>query len=245
VQRAKSNCQWITQRIPSDSTCIHLAGLSDLNSAAIDPEKAIRDARSLALDLMDMNFSNVIFASSAAVYGDKQTKPHGEVDPVVLDHPYARVKWETENVLLKGGATVVRLANVYGPGMAKNNIFSDILNQLSLGTSAISIRDGSCVRDFVHVQDIIDGLVRLVRAPRSGVFNLGSGVGTKTGTVARMVLDLAGQTTRRVVSLNSNDSTSCIVLDSSIMTKTYQWRPCKSLEDGIVDILTTYQMRSM
>jgi UDP-glucose 4-epimerase len=137
------------------------------------------------------------------------------------------------------------LANVYGPGVAKNNIFSDILNQLALGNGAISLRDGSCVRDFIHAQDVVDGLLRLVRAPQSGVFNLGSGVGTRTGALARMVLDLAGQTTRKVVSLNTNDSTSCIVLDCSIMMKTYQWRPCKSLEDGIVDILTTYQLRSI
>lgn len=245
IQRNKCNLKWIAQRIPPDSTCIHLAGLSDVNSNSIYPEKAIREARSLALDLIDMNFSNIIFASSAAVYSDKETKPRGERDPVVLDHPYARAKWETEKILLKVGGTVARLANVYGPGMAKNNIFSDILNQLSLGNDSISIRDASCVRDFVHAQDVVDALVRLVRAPQPGVFNLGSGVGTKTGALAQMVLDLAGQTTRKIVSLKTNDSTSCIVLDCSKMMKTYQWRACKNLEDGIVDILTTYQLRSL
>lgn len=245
MKRNDNNCKWISQRIPPNSTCIHLAGLSDLNSNSIDPDNALREARSLALDLMDMNFANIIFASSAAVYGDKQTKPHAESDPVVLDHPYARVKWEVENILLKGGGTVVRLANVYGLGMAKNNFLSDILNQLSLGNDLISIRNGSCIRDFVHVQDIVDALVYVVRAPKLGVFNLGSGVGTRTGALARMVLDLAGQTTRKVVSLETSDLSSWIVLDCSMMIKTYQWRPRRSLEDGIVEILTPYQLRSI
>jgi nucleoside-diphosphate-sugar epimerase len=220
-----------------------LAGLSDRNAISIDPEKAILEAKSLALDLIGMNFSNILFASSAAVYGDKQTKPHVEVDDVILDHPYARAKWETENIVLERRGAVARLANVYGPGMAENNVFSNILSQLSHDNKTIFIRDGSCIRDFVHVQDVVDGLIRLVRAPQAGVFNLGSGVGTKTGALARLVLDLAGQMARKITSLKTDDSASCIVLDCSKMMKVYEWRPCKSLEVGIADILTTYQSR--
>lgn len=243
MRRSKSNCEWIKPRVPANSICVHLAGLSDLSSASSDPEKVIREARSLALDLIGMNFLHIVFASSAAVYGDKDTKPHTEADPVILDHPYARAKLETENILLKAGSTVVRLANVYGPGMAGNNIFSDILNQLPQGNEALSIRDGSCVRDFVHAQDVVNGFIRLVRAPVSGVFNLGSGVGTSTGELARLVLDRAGQKNRKVVSLKADDSGSCIVLDCSRMMKAYKWRSRKSLEEGIGDILTTYQSR--
>jgi UDP-glucose 4-epimerase len=190
-----------------------------------------------------MNFSHIVFASSAAIYGDKSTRPHTESDPEVLDHPYARAKSEAENILRKESDTVVRLANVYGPGMAKNNIFSDILNQLSQDTEALFVRDGSSIRDFVHVDDVVDGFIRIAKAPQSGVFNLGSGVGTKAEDLGRLVLDVAGQKNRKVASLKLGDSGSCLVLDSSKMMKTYTWRPRKSLEEGIGEMLAAYQLR--
>jgi len=243
MQRSKSNCEWINPRIPANSICIHLAALNDLNLTSIDPEKAIREAKSLALELIGMNFSHIVFASSTMIYGDKNTVPHTEGGLVKLDHPYARVKWEVENILLKAGGTVVRLANVYGSGMAGNNVFSDILGQLSQENQALSIRDGSCVRDFVHVHDVVNGFIRLIKAPEPGIFNLGSGVGTKTRDLARLILDLAGQNNREVVSLKSDDSCSCITIDCSKMIHSYQWRPNKILEAGISDILTAYKFR--
>ena len=96
-----------------------------------------------------------------------------------------------------------------------NNVLSDILKQIPGNGKTLVIRDGSSVRDFVHVEDVVNGFVRLAMEGKTGVYNLGGGVGVKARDLAQLALDLSGLKDMRIESLKKEDSKSCIILDNS------------------------------
>ena len=116
-------------------------------------------------------------------------------------------------------------------------MLSDILKQIPVMDQDLVIRDGSSVRDFVHVDDVVNGVIGLAKSPCMGIYNLGTGIGTKALDLARLVLGLAGQKNRSVISLKKEDSKSCIVIDNSRLSSASGWSPDKTLEEGVRDLV--------
>ena len=78
--------------IQAGSTCFHLAGQSEIKLFSDNAEYLVKETKSLALDLVKMNFSQILFASSALVYGDKSSKPHLEDEAVTVDQLSLKLK---------------------------------------------------------------------------------------------------------------------------------------------------------
>jgi nucleoside-diphosphate-sugar epimerase len=136
---------------------------------------------------------------------------------------------------------VMRLANVYGPRMSGSNVISEILRQIP-NQGDILVADSTPVRDFVWVEDIVEGISKLALMDKaelgeSKVYNLGTGVGTSISELAQLVLDLIGQPERRVVSKNPMGLASSIVLDYSSTTNACGWVPQTSLREGLRSLL--------
>ncbi len=183
-------------------------------------------------DLTKKGFGRVIYGSSAQVYGDKKIYPRNPSESVSPGNMYARTKLACEKLIQGPRGVAVRMANLYGPGMASNNVISDILKQIP-EKNPLQVKDDSPVRDFLWIEDAACGLVDIALASCSGIFNLGSGKGVSIGELLCRVLSLAGQSNRQIQVLQPAKETSSLVLDISLTTKTFGWVPRVELAEGL------------
>jgi UDP-glucose 4-epimerase len=186
----------------------HFAALTNVAESLIQPQKYYLNNLAYGFNLLSAaerySSKQVIFSSSAAVYGEAGEIPLTEESPVVPISPYGRSKAFFEGILrdydraygirsvslryfnAAGADTEGRLGGDYSN---KEDLVS-VLIKTALGSTAgahdkfviygtdYDTRDGSCIRDLIHVTDLARAHVRaldyLEKGGASGVFNLGS-----------------------------------------------------------------------
>lgn len=225
---------------PPGDVLIHLAennNRAQVNKLSAEYEREI--ACTLRV-LLGKGYKKVVYASSSVVYGDKVCTPRIESEPVSDIDTYTRVKVESEQRVLSSGGVVARLANIYGPEMPKKNVLSQILDQLKQD-GPIQLQDTSHVRDFIWVEDVAEAFVKLVTQKVEGLFNIGTGIGTSIGELAKMVLEEASQPSRKIVSEKIASRHSCIALNITKIKQNLQWQPTTSLREGLRRIVCDYR----
>ena len=124
-------------------------------SINVDGTKSIISAAETA------GVKKIIFASSAAVYGDCEVVPIIEGATLIPQSPYAVSKIVGEELLMRSDieSCSLRFFNVYGPGQSSEGGYAAVIpafkKAISLGNECIIFGDGTQVRDFVHVQDLV------------------------------------------------------------------------------------------
>lgn len=221
--------------LPPGGICIHLGGRSQFQSTD-DLELEQDQALALTERVARHDFSQVIFASTALVYGDHLDSLRRETEPVFPESAYARMKWEAEKITLESGRIIARIANVYGVGMAESNVFSRILRELD-EPGGITVRDLNAVRDFIDVRDVARGLAALALGERPGIFNIGSGRGTSIRHLVASIGEEAGASTSQMVAEVEDSPESTLVVDPGKMKETFGWRAEIDLRKGIRHLL--------
>ncbi|MCR4378642.1 MAG: NAD(P)-dependent oxidoreductase, partial [Rhodospirillales bacterium] len=178
----------------------------------------------------------IIFASSAAVYGDQNTCPNGTNEQVAPNNAYAQQKHLREQLVLDHGGTVMRIGNVYGPGMSTENVLSDIIAQLD-APGPITVRDDTPIRDYVWVEDVAKGVLAILNTETTGIFNIGSGLGVSVRSLAQTILSCAGQANRTIMATSPTSTISNLVLDIRKTTSKIGWEPQTPLSIGIERLL--------
>ena len=182
--------------------------------------------------------SKLIYASSVAIYGDLSEIPHSPSDELNIINTYSKSKFECEKLVLQAGGVVARLSNIYGPGMSKKNIISDILKQIKVkGTGSINIIDGSPIRDMIHISDVTSCLLSMTKIQKKGIYNIATGTSISMKDLALMILKVSNFEEYKLVELKHNKTTSCISLDISNTKKTFAWSPSISLQDGLKELV--------
>jgi UDP-glucose 4-epimerase len=234
---------------PVGDVLIHLAEDNDRAQVAKAGQAYEEKVLATLAALLGKGYRRVVYASSAVLYGDADIRAHLPNDPIRNDDAYTRIKRLSELAVLKlPVGVVVRLANIYGPGMSQNNVMSTILRQIP-GADSLEVMETNPVRDFVWVQDAAEGIVALAlghfkKGNEGGLYNLGTGVGTSIGALAGMALEIAGQTDRPVKAKFSSDRHSSLILDSSDTTSTCGWKPKTSLQQGLAHLLNRIKERA-
>jgi len=175
---------------------------------------------------------------SAYVYGIPQTLPIAESHPVAPNNPYAHSKWLGEELCrFYAGefgvkVTVLRPFNIFGPGQGADFLIPTILRQARTET-LITVKDASPRRDYLHLDDFVDALVRALgsKAPFS-LFNVGSGHSVSVGELLDMVVRRSPRPLRWASSgeVRVNEIPDTIADISAIKTA-LQWSPQLTLED--------------
>ena len=218
----------LLSRIVSDhpdlGCTIHLAARTVVPESVEAPYEYYRDNVSKSLDLFDqlvaLGKPRVVFSSSAAVYGSANTLSVDENSPVDPGSPYARTKLVTEQALVDlAAATDLRAISLryFNPIGADPDLTSGphlpepthVLGQLvmaamgqlssfTINGSDYPTRDGTAIRDYVHVWDVARAHIAAVEqlddvldavGSRTTVLNVGSGTGT---TVRELVAAFEG-----------------------------------------------------
>ncbi len=189
---------------PPIDTIFHLAARVDVTSSFEDPKQDAYTNYIGTMNVLDHALKNdvkrVIFASSAAIYGDTASltiKEDAERSPL---SPYGLHKLSSEGLLevyrKQWGlsSASVRFFNVYGPRQDPKNPYSGVISKFmeraKMKEPLIIFGDGGQTRDFVYVGDVAEGLYQVARSKVHGPMNLGTGVETS-------VIDLA-MTVRKV-----------------------------------------------
>lgn len=139
---------------PNETADINIKGTGDLLT------KCIR-----------FGIKRVIVASSAAVYGKNENFPLSEKDGGDLLSPYAESKWENEHQISKARdegleAVALRFFNVYGIGQRSDSAYAAVIpkfvEQMVQGKAPQVYGDGLQTRDFVHVTDVCNAILRFL-----------------------------------------------------------------------------------
>lgn len=160
------------------------------------------------LDLAVKYKSRVLLASSATVYGARCAGPEGivaESELGIIDHlnpracfnegkRFAETMFQTYADIHGLDAKIARIFRTYGPRMPlfQGHQISDFVLNVLDGKPVVIMGDENSITSLAYATDIIDGLIRLQRAPKTiGPVNLGSDVEMKISEVANKIMELA------------------------------------------------------
>lgn len=236
---------WDFQAYPV-SAVVHLAAITD--PQATDAEAMSRVNTTQALDLFTRaraaGVRRIVYASSAAVYGDRPA-PFREADEPKPLTPYARSKLalDLEAAKLEGVELVgLRFSNVYGPGEGHKGKSASVVYQMAkaaeAGRPVRLFKSGEQRRDWVHVMDVVRAIRAALNGTATGVFNVGSG---RSWSFLE-VLDTLAEVLDRPVPVEWVENPfpnyqSFTEQDVTRIGEAFGWRPVKTLKHGLADIL--------
>jgi nucleoside-diphosphate-sugar epimerase len=187
----------------ADADALVLLGY--ITPTALSPGERLAEelARNVApvvrlLRAADKGPRQVVFASSVCVYGSRLTAPVRESDTPRPRTPYALAKIACEEsiqLLCEAAGwrwCILRYSTVYGPGETVPRTIPNFIRAALAGEAPVVSGDGLDERDYINIADVVDATLAAVQRGASGVYNIGSGVGTTTIDLARLVVRLAG-----------------------------------------------------
>jgi UDP-glucose 4-epimerase len=225
---------------------VHLAALRDITESVGKPTEYNRVNVGGTLNLLKSCPSSVrrfVFVSSSAVYGEPEMLPIRETEGLHPLNPYGETKAAGEELCQEyaqhfgADLVVLRLFNVYGPSQSHQvnpGVVSEFLNRVRDGERPVIFGDGSQVRDFIYISDVVEYLVRSLTMGEAGVYNIASGVGTTILDLAKMTLRILGM--GKVTPIFEPPRSGEIVrsvADTSKAKREFQYIPNWSLEMGL------------
>jgi UDP-glucose 4-epimerase len=187
----------------------HLAGRATATGSVKVPANDFAANVGATLELLEQlrlrrASTRLIYASSAAVYGRVAKLPIAENDAAMPVSPYGLSKLMTEQYIrlyasLYGlSATSVRPFSVYGPLQTKQVVYNFARDLLRNPAELRVLGNGSELRDFVYVKDVVRALLVVAVRGRTdgGVYNVATGVGTTIGELAELLFELRHLPTR-------------------------------------------------
>jgi len=187
---------------------IHLAARAGVRPSVEEPalyaDVNVRGTTVVLESARQAGVRKVVYASSSSVYGGNTKVPFSEDDPV--DHPvspYAATKKATELVAsayhhLYGIDTIgLRFFTVYGPRQRPEMAIAAFTRRIDEGRPVPVFGDGSALRDYTYIDDIVDGVMgALDRGRGDRVYNLGESETTSLLELVRRIGDALGREPR-------------------------------------------------
>jgi UDP-glucuronate decarboxylase len=192
--------------------------------------------------------AKILQASTSEIYGDPETHPQpeeywGRVNPIGPRSCYDEGKrcaetlffdyWRQNRLRIK----VARIFNTYGPRMHPNDgrVVSNFIVQALLGKDITIYGDGTQTRSFCYVDDLIDGLVRLMATgdETTGPINLGNPEEFSIRELAEIVIGLTGSRCKIVHRPRPQDDPRQRKPDISKAQEILSWTPSTPLKHGL------------
>jgi UDP-glucuronate decarboxylase len=192
--------------------------------------------------------SKILQASTSEVYGDPEVHPQpesywGNVNPVGVRSCYDEGKRCAETLFFdyyrqhRVQIRVARIFNTYGPRMLPNDgrVISNFIVSALRGEPLTIYGKGSQTRSFCYVDDLIDGLYRLMNAPDevTGPINLGNPAELSIGKLAERIVKIAGSSSRVEYGALPADDPMQRQPDITLARKLLNWSPTVELDDGL------------
>lgn len=252
-----------TMRRYEIAAVMHFAAFAYVGESMAKPERYFNNNVGGSLALLDAALEagvrHVVFSSSCATYGTPQQLPITEDTPQSPVNPYGETKLIVERALRWYGAahplTWVSLRYFNAAGADPEGALGELhlpethliplVLEAALGGSAVEIygddyptRDGTCVRDYIHVSDLADAHVRaldyLFGCGASIALNLGTGEGYTVREVIQAVQAVTGRDVPHRIAPRRPGDPPVLVADPGLATRVLGWHPQYSALDTIV-----------
>jgi UDP-glucuronate decarboxylase len=201
------------------------------------------------LGLAKRTKARILQASTSEVYGDPEVHPQsesywGKVNPIGIRSCYDEGKRCAETLFFdyyrqhKVDIKVVRIFNTYGPNMHPNDgrVVSNFIVQALKNKDITIYGDGSQTRSFQYIDDLINGLLLMMKSPKKfiGPVNLGNPVEFTIKELAEMVLRLIPESKSKIIYKKlPQDDPKKRKPDISLAKKELNWEPEIRLEEGL------------
>ena len=230
---------------------VHCAGTSLVGPSKINPQEYFHNNVGKTLAMLDSFLElekrpRVIFSSSASVYGNPVMTPCEEIDPVAPISPYGQsklmIEWFLESYAQAYGLDFVafRYFNAagadpegrHGQEPGATHIVARALESLINSTeftcngNEYDTKDGTCVRDYVHVDDIASAhAVAVDIAVPPGIYNLGNSLGYSNLDVVKTVEEISGKTVNLKFGPARDGDPATLTANGVKFSDTTGWRP--------------------
>jgi UDP-glucose 4-epimerase len=193
--------------------------------------------------------ARVVFASSAAVYGNPEKRPTPETYPT---HPiafYGLSKLLGENCcrfyqeIYGLEVVILRIFNVYGPDC--HGVIYDFLDKLQKTPDKLEVLGtGRQSRDFIYISDMVNFLLKAATSPAAvgEVFNVGTGTTTSVSELAKMIIEILGLKDVDVYFKGGQaweGDMDITLADNSKAVNELKWRPKVSLKEGLKKLISS------
>ncbi len=198
------------------------------------------------LGLAKKNNAKILQASTSEVYGDPEIHPqkedyNGNVNTLGYRSCYDEGKRCAETLFMDYkrehnlNIRIVRIFNTYGPNMTKNDgrVVSNFILQALKGEDITVYGDGSQTRSFQFIDDLVEGLIKMMNSDFVGPINLGNPIELSMKDLATMVIRLTNSSSNIIYKELPEDDPKRRRPDISLAKSILDWSPIIDLETGL------------
>ena len=242
---------------------IHFAAFASVPDSVIRPARYYRNNVTNMQTLLDAcvahNVKHFVFSSSASTFGEPQYTPIDEAHPQLPINPYGTTKLIGEKLLADYdrayGLKYCAFRYFCAAGDSKDGVLGEAHNPethlipvmvkaamsgkpFSVFGTDYNTRDGSCIRDFIHVLDLAQahwlGLKHIMDGNPSDCFNLGSGDGFTVLEMIDALAKVSGKPVPHVLAGRREGDPAVLVASSEKAARILGWTPKYSSIEGIL-----------
>jgi UDP-glucose 4-epimerase len=269
VQGSLLNRSEIAQALKGCEAVMHFAGKSLVGESVEKPELYwsvnVGGTRNLLDEMRLAKISKLIFSSSAATYGEPEVLPILENAPNKPTNAYGATKLAVDAMITDEArghglsAASLRYFNVAGAHKSSrgwlterhdpethlipNILRSTLASPVKIFGSDWPTKDGTCIRDYVHVVDLIDAHIKALKTldkPGHEIFNLGSGGGYSVREVIAAASKATGSQIPFVDSPRRAGDPAVLIADIAKAQRVLSWQPTRNLEAMVSDTLASF-----
>lgn len=225
----------------------------------IDPVQTVKTAVHGSINMLGLAKrlkSKILLASSSEVYGDPTVTPQpetyfGNVNPIGLRACYDEGKRCAETLFFdyhrqyKLKIKIARIFNTYGPRMSPydGRVISNFIVQALKGREITVNGDGSQTRSFCYVDDMVEGLIRLMNCPDkvTGPINLGNPEECTIIELARTIIKMIGSKSKIIFKPPIPDDPNRRCPDITLAKNTLKWQPSTTLKEGLLKTIEYFR----
>ena len=266
VQGSLLNSAEVAEALTGCDAVMHFAGKSLVGESVEKPDlyhSVNVDGTRILLDEMHkQSIAKIVFSSSAATYGEPKVVPILETSETIPTNPYGATKLAIDHMITAEAAThgisaaSLRYFNVAGALKAdrgwlaeRHNPETHLIPNVLRSTTENPVKifgtdwpteDGTCIRDYVHVIDLIDAHIKALESlekPGHEIYNLGSGSGYSVREVVAAASAAKGDQIPFLDSPRRAGDPAVLIADIAKAQSQLSWKPSRDLNVMVSDTL--------
>lgn len=266
IQGSLLNDAVLDKALEGCDAVMHFAAKSLVGESVEKPELYekvnVGGSKALLAKMKEHGISKIVLSSTAATYGEPKRVPISENDEPAPKNPYGATKLEIDRMVSASGFSAISLRyfNVAGALKSKNGWLAErhnpethLIPNVLRATADAPVKifgtdwpteDGTCIRDYIHVVDLIDAHIKALENLPEGkheIINLGSGDGYSVKEVIAAAEKAVGASIPAVASERRAGDPAVLIADISKAKNFLKWQPTRGIEVMVSDTWSSMQ----
>jgi UDP-glucose 4-epimerase len=245
---------------------LHFAAKSlvgeSVEKPALYEQVNVGGSKALFAKMKEHGISKIVLSSTAATYGEPKRVPISENDEPAPKNPYGATKLEIDRMVAASGFSAISLRyfNVAGAYKSKigwlaerHNPETHLIPNVLRATEAAPVKifgtdwptaDGTCIRDYIHVVDLIEAHIRALENLPQGkheIINLGSGDGYSVKEVISAAEKAVGHKIAAIESARRAGDPAVLIADITKARTFLNWSPTRNMDQMVLDTWNSMQ----